>query len=347
LKVLVTGGAGYLGSVLIRSLLEVGYDVVCLDMLLFGRSSIESLKDTPKFKLVEADTRTFNPKILENVDIAIDLAAIAQPDPLEKLSKKLFHEINYLAPVRVAKLSKEYGIKKYIFPSTCSVYGFKEEISDETSSPNPIDNYAKTKVLAEKMLSSLCNKDFSVTFMRFSTLYGLSPKMRFDLVLNGMTLALFTTGKIKVMRDGTQWRPIVHVKDAVRAIIKVLEVDIEKVRGEIFNVGSNEQNFQIYSLAKLIGEAAGVDYDLEWYGEPDTRSYRVKFDKINQVLGFKTIYTPQHGVKEIFDGLQKGIIKDEPSTRVINWCTQLVKEEKLKVLNLPELHSFSDSKEGS
>ncbi|MEM0240964.1 MAG: NAD(P)-dependent oxidoreductase [Candidatus Nezhaarchaeales archaeon] len=323
MRVLVTGGAGYIGSVLIGALLDRGYNVICLDKLLFGDAGIKQYMGVSGFKLVVDDTRTFNPEVLNGVDAIVDLAAISQPDPLGHLEERLFYEINYRGPVRVANLGKKRGVKKYVFTSTCSVYGFQEGLISEESQPNPLENYAKTKLMAEKEIRPLSSKEFCVTILRLATVYGLSKKMRFDLVVNGMTLSLYKTGIIKVMRPGSQIRPVVHVADVAKAIINVIEVDESKVNGEIFNVGSNNQNYRIYDLAKLIGDSVGKPYRIEWYGESDTRSYNVDFTKIGRRLGFTTSYTPADGAREVYKALEDGAISDTPETHVISWWRTL------------------------
>jgi len=218
------------------------------------------------------------------------------------------------------------NVGKYIFASTCSVYGFQEELISEESQPNPLEEYAKTKLMAEKELKSLCSNQFCVTILRFAAVYGLSDRMRFDLVVNGMTLTLYKTGVIKVMRPGTQVRPVVHVVDVARAIITVIEAEEEKVHGETFNVGSNEQNYQIHKLAELIGNSINKPYRIEWYGEPDIRSYRVNFTKIREQLGFKTLYTPREGSIEIYKALENGQIAE---TNVIHWWKSLQDQGKI------------------
>lgn len=329
MKILVTGGAGYIGSVLLGQLLEKGYEVICLDRLIFGDIGIRNYIGANNFKLIRGDTRTFDPQILHSIDVVVDLAAISQPDPSGLLNKELFYSINYKGPVRIANLSKKYGVKRYIFASTCSVYGFQEGLISEKSSVNPLEEYAKTKLLAENELKSLCSDRFCVTILRFATVYGLSDKMRFDLVVNGMTLSLHKASVIKVMRPGTQVRPVVHVIDVARAIMTVMEAEMEKVCGEIFNVGSNEQNYQIYELAEVIGNSIGKPFDIEWYGEPDARSYRVDFTKIKNLLGFKTLYTPKEGAREIYRALEDGQITDTPETNVIRWWKLLQEQGKI------------------
>ena len=323
MRILVTGGAGYIGSVLIGRLLERGYSVVCLDKLFFGDKAVKPYMGMKDFKLVVEDTRTFNPEILKGVDTVVDLAAISQPDPLGRIRRKLYHEINYKGPLRVATLSRKHGVRKYIFTSTCSVYGSQEGLLSEVSQPKPLEEYARTKLMAEKELKPLSSKQFSVTILRLATVYGLSRKMRFDLVVNGMTLSLYKTGVIKVMRPGTQVRPVVHVADVVKAITTVIEAEDEEVNGETFNIGSNVQNYQIYQLAKLIGDSVGKPYRLEWYGEPDTRSYAVDFTKIRSRLGFTVSHTPTDGAREVYRALEDGEISDTPETRVIQWWRRL------------------------
>jgi len=323
MRVLVTGGAGYIGSVLIEGLLDRGYNVVCLDKLLFGDVGIKQYVGIGGFKLVVDDTRSFNSEVLNGVDAIVDLAAISQPDPLGHLEEQLFYEINYRGPVRVANLGKKHSVKRYIFASICSVYGFQEGVISEESQQNPLENYAKTKLMAEKEIRSLSSKEFCVTILRLATVYGLSKKMRFDLVVNGMTLSLYKTGVIKVMHPGTQIRPVVHVADVVKAIMNVIEADESKVNGEVFNVGSNSQNYRIYDLAKLVGDSIGKPYRTEWYGEPDTRSYNVDFTKIRRRLDFTTSYTPADGAREIYKALEDGVISDTPETWVISWWRTL------------------------
>jgi nucleoside-diphosphate-sugar epimerase len=238
LKVLVTGGAGYIGSVFVRELIKRGYNVTVLDLMLFGDSSLRDIVREKGVSVVKADVRSYDPSILRGQDAVVDLAAISQPDPQGFIDEKLFYEINYYAPVRTVNLAAKHGVEKYIFASTCSVYGFQERVVDESSPPNPLELYAKTKYMAEKGILSV--KGVTRTILRLATVYGLSPKMRFDLVVNAMTLTLFKEGRIRVGKPGEQKRPVVHVADVAEAIVKVLEAPKDVVDGEIFNVGSND-----------------------------------------------------------------------------------------------------------
>ncbi len=327
MKVLVTGAAGFLGSILTRMLLDKGYEVRALDRFFFPIDSLGSIKNNPNLEVIKADTRTFNPSFLNGVSIVIDLAAISQPDPQVLIDPALYYEINYLAPVRVATLSQLKGVKKYIFPSTCSVYGVQDHIVNETSKVNPIDAYAETKSLVEGPILKLNRADFNVTILRFATLYGFSPKMRYDLLLNGMTLSALQNNKIMILGDGEQRRPIVHVRDAARALIKVIESDESKVKGEVFNIGSNDQNFKVYEVADVI-KSNLVGIGSEFYGDPDLRSYQVNFDKAGRLMGYNTEFTPAYAIKEIAAALAEGS-KPVDANWVIRWWVKLSKEEKL------------------
>jgi len=326
MRVLVTGGAGYIGSTLLRLLLEKGYDVVCLDRFFFGYDSIKDVED--QIKVVKDDVRWFDPGILNGVDAVFDLAALSN-DPSGELDPQKTLDINYKGRVRVAKLSKKHGVKRYVLASSCSVYGFQEGILTEQSGVNPLTTYAKANVLAEREVLPLADNSFVVTVLRQATVYGFSYRMRFDLAINGMVLSLFKNGKLRIMRDGTQWRPFVHVKDTSRAFIEVMEADKEVVNGQIFNVGGNDQNFQIFDLAKLVAESCGLPFVYEWYGSPDKRSYRVSFDKIAKVLGFKPKYTPREGAREIFDALRDGRLSgDDLRTITVKWYKHLLEMQK-------------------
>jgi nucleoside-diphosphate-sugar epimerase len=327
-RYLVTGGAGYKGIPLTEHLLEKGNKVVCLDRYFFGEEPLEKIRKNKNFTSIQDDIRWFDPKILENVDVVIDLAALSN-DPSGELNPSKTLDINYLGRVRVAKLSKEYGVKRYIFASSCSVYGFNTEILDEKSDTNPLTTYAKSAVMGEKDVLHLADKDYTVTCLRFATVYGLSPRMRFDLAINAMSLILYRTGKIMVMRDGKQWRPFIHVRDVARAYETVSTADPEIVNGQILNVGSNEQNYQIYPLAEELGESLGKPYAIEWYGDPDKRSYRVNFDKITNNLDFHIKYTPNDAAKEIYKAIDEHRVDDNIRTKTVEWYKYLTESEKL------------------
>jgi len=332
LNLLITGGGGYLGCVLIPLLLEQGHNITCMDKLFFGEEPLKSFIDEIKF--LKEDIRTFNPSILDDIDVCVNLAAISQPDQAGVINPKLYYEINHSGCVRLAKLCKEHKIKRFIFTSSCSVYGFQNKLMSETSTPKALEAYGKSKLLAEQEILPLANDNFIVTILRPATMYGFSPKMRFDLVVNGMTWALHKFGKINVMRDGTQWRPNVHVKDVAFLISELLDISENKVQRAIFNVGSNEQNYQILPLAKIIGDSIEGTYELDWYGEPDTRSYKVDFSKLQNKLKFKIQYTVKDAVKTIYNKLsERKTVKDD-KTSVISWYKKISEEGYIKPINI-------------
>jgi nucleoside-diphosphate-sugar epimerase len=324
MQVLITGGAGYIGSVMIPILLERGYKVKCLDRFFFGKETLNDVMSNPNLELIKDDIRWFNPKILKGIDAVADLASLSN-DPSGELDPSKTFDINYLGRMRVAKLSKEYGVKRYILASTCSIYGFRDDITlDETSPTNPLTTYAKSNLMAEKDVLAISDSSFTVTVLRQATVYGLSPRMRFDLAINGMVLGLFKNKQIPVMRNGDQWRPFIHIRDTAKAFVTVIENPDEKVNGEIFNVGSNEQNYQIHPLAEMIGEVLPIPLKIEWYGSPDKRSYRVSFDKIKKILKFKADYTPKEGALEVYEALESGKVTDSLKTKTVEWYKHLL-----------------------
>ncbi|WP_448583928.1 NAD-dependent epimerase/dehydratase family protein [Thermocrinis sp.] len=325
-KVLITGAGGYIGCRLVEYLQDKGYEIKALDRFYFGKERLQRLITDSKVELVEKDIRLFDPEILKGVDVVIDLAALSN-DPTGELDPVKTWSINYLGRFRVAVLSKVMGVKRYILPSSCSVYGFQEEIVSENSPVNPLTTYAKANYKAEVDIKKLIDDKFSVVILRFATVYGYSPRMRFDLAINGMVRGFFKNGKIPILRDGTQYRPFVHVMDVCKAIHLAMEAEEDKVKGEVFNVGSKEQNVQIFELAQRVAKAIGVEFNYEWYGLPDHRSYRVNFDKIKDVLGFYPDYTIEDGAKEIYDALKSGILDpDDPTTITVEWYKKLISE---------------------
>ncbi len=327
MKVLVTGGAGYIGSILCRVLLERGHDVVCLDRFFFGKDSLKDVAD--KITFLNEDIRWFDPGLLEGVDAVLDLASLSN-DPSGELDPQKTLDINYKGRVRMATLAKKHGVKRYVLASSCSVYGFQDGVLTEESPTNPLTTYARASANAEKEILPLADKNFTATVVRQATVYGFSYRMRFDLAINGMALGFFKNGQIPIMRDGKQWRPFVHVKDTSNAFATIIESDPDLVSGETFNVGSNEQNVQIFGVAQDVAEAINLPFKYEWYGSTDNRSYRVNFDKIYKQLGYKTKYTPKDGAKEVYDALKAGTLNgDDPRTITVKWYKHLVESQAL------------------
>ena len=322
MKVLVTGAGGYIGSVLVPMLLEVGHEVVAVDRFLFGREVLP--QEAHGLTVVQEDVRRIRTTILEGVDAVVDLAALSN-DPAGELDPEKTWEINHRARVRLARMAKERGVRRYLLPSSCSVYGFQDGVLDESSPPNPLTTYAKANLQAEREVLPLADAHFVVVVIRQATVYGYSPRMRFDLAINGMVRGFFRNGKIPILRDGTQWRPFVHVRDTCRAILMLLDAPGDRVNAEVFNVGADDQNVQIMALAQRVANALGVPFSYEWYGLPDHRSYRVSFRKISERLGYRTVHTIEEGAREVYQALREGQVDaDDPRTITVSWYKHLL-----------------------
>jgi len=319
--VLVTGAGGYIGTTLVPMLLEENYRVRALDRYFFGR---ELLPEHHHLEIVREDARVIKAQHLEGVDYVIDLVAISN-DPSGEHFQQETYDINYEARAATARLAKAAGVKRYVLPSSCSIYGFQppEVIADERTPTNPLTTYAKANEMAERDVLPLSSRDFVAVVLRQATVYGFSPRMRFDLAINGMTYGAWKTGVLPLMRDGTQWRPMVHVKDTARAQLFMLTADADKVNGQIFNVGSAENNYQLGPLAEKVAAIVPRDVRIEWYGDPDHRSYRVSFDKIYR-LGYRALYRAEDGVSDISEALQSGRIDRTTKTITLDWYRELV-----------------------
>lgn len=323
--VLVTGAGGYIGTTLVPMLLAEGYDVRALDRYFFGR---ELLPAHAHLDIVQEDARLVKSEHLKGIDYVIDLVAISN-DPSGEQFKQETLAINRDARVATARLAKAAGVKRYILPSSCSIYGFQapEVIADETTKTNALTTYAKANEMAEQAILPLASDDFVCVVIRQATVYGFSPRMRFDLAINGMTFGAWKTGVLPLMRDGTQWRPMIHVKDTARAQIFLLTADANKINGQIFNVGSEANNYQLGPLAEKVATAVrditSRDVKIEWYGEPDRRSYRISFDKISS-LGYRALYKAEDGVKDICEALQTGQIDRTTRTITLDWYRELI-----------------------
>lgn len=322
MRVLVTGAGGYVGSVLVPMLLERGHEVVALDRFFFGRETLPP--EGQGLRVLRGDIRWLPPDVLEEVEAVIDLAALSN-DPTGELDPQKTWEINHRGRVRIASLGKQRGVRRYILPSSCSVYGFQEGLLDEGSPTRPLTTYARANLEAERDVLRLADHGFCVVVLRQATLYGFSPRMRFDLAINGMVRGLYQRGRVPVLRDGTQWRPFVHVRDAARAMILTLEAPASLVNGEVLNVGSDDQNMQILPLARAVADSLGLPFEYEWYGLPDHRSYRVTFRKIREILGFEPERTPSEGAKEVYEALRRGAVSpDDPRTITVGWYKHLL-----------------------
>ncbi len=305
MKILVTGERGYIGTVLVPMLLERDYEVCGLDSDLFERctfygeiADIESLRKDIR-DIMEDDLRGF--------DAILHLAGLSN-DPLGDLNPDITHDINCAATLRLGALAKQAGVKRFIFSSSCSTYGAAgNDAIDETAEFNPVTPYGKSKVEAEIGLARLADENFSPTFMRSATAYGVSPRLRFDLVLNNLTAWAYTTGKVLLKSDGTPWRPIVHIADIARAFIAALEAPPELVHKEAFNVGQREENYRISELAKIVTEVVpGSQVSFAEGAGPDKRNYRVDCSKIFRVLpNYKPVWSARRGVEELYETYQQ------------------------------------------
>ena len=325
MKIAVTAGGGYIGTSLVPLLLQSGHDVTVIDRFFFGQSLLESAPHRDRLRLVRDDTRWFDGKLLVGHDAVIDMAALSN-DPAGELDPWKTYDINYLGRSRVARLAREAEVPRYILTSSCSIYGFRDGMIDETTPPNPLTAYARANVFAEQDTLPLATEKFCPMAVRFATLYGLSGRMRFDLAINAMVLGARSSGKIPIMKDGTQWRPFLHVRDAAGALLSLLSAEPERIRSRVFNIGSDDQNYQIAKLAELIAGSMSRPPSLEWYGDPDRRSYRVSFRRAREELGFAPKLTPVDATKEIEAALEAGTLKMVPQSKTVEWYRHLLED---------------------
>ncbi|MFQ5952899.1 MAG: aminotransferase class I/II-fold pyridoxal phosphate-dependent enzyme, partial [Candidatus Omnitrophota bacterium] len=306
--IFVTGGAGYLGSTVCQKLLDKGYAVKCYDNLFYGSKGVESLIGDKNFKLIKANTVYIDnhEDELRDCYAVIHLAELAN-DPSCDLEPEMTEVFNFHMPVKLAHLAKKNNVKRFIFGSSCSVYGqgYNEHLT-EYAPLNPLTRYAESKVKVESELLKLADSDFCMSILRQATLFGYSKRMRFDLSLNIMTKHAFADKKVIVLGGGEQWRPFLHVVDSANAFLAALEAEEKAVHGEIFNVGSDDLNYTIKDLADEVKNCLPeTEVEIADVGV-DRRSYRVNFNKINKVLGYSTKKTLKDGVTEILHGFQRG-----------------------------------------
>ena len=299
MKVLVTGINGYIGTVLGQELIKAGHEIVGFDTGYYKGAWLYDMPDFKEPKIINKDIREITEKDLLGFDAVAHLAELSN-DPLGETDPEITYKVNHKGTIKLAKIAKKAGISRFIYFSSCSVYGASDDVADEATPVNPLTAYAKAKVLNEAALQKLADDNFSPIIFRNATVYGASPRLRFDLVVNNLAGLAYTTKEIKMQSDGTPWRPLVHVLDVCRAVLIALKTPEEQIRNQIVNVGDTNSNYQIKDIAKIIGDTfPGCSVSLNKNGA-DKRNYRVNFDKIKTVLpGFECKYDVTFGAKEL------------------------------------------------
>jgi nucleoside-diphosphate-sugar epimerase len=334
MRVLITGHKGYIGSVMAPMLVEQGFEVVGLDSDIFEDCAFsDPIAEIPE---IRKDIRDIELDDLTGFQAIIHLAAISN-DPIGNLNPQLTYQINHLASVRLARLAKEAGVERFLFSSSCSMYGASSDDSlTEEADFNPVTPYAHSKVLVEQDVALLASETFSPTFLRNATAYGASPRLRFDLVINNLTAHAYTTGLVYLMSDGTPWRPVVHIEDITRAFIAALRAPRKVVHNQAFNVGVNSENYRVRELAEIVQEVVpDCRIEIAPGAGPDLRNYRVDFSKIARVLpGFKPVWNARRGAEQLYEAYQQVNLQkadfDGPRFRRIDHIKDLLASGRLE-----------------
>jgi nucleoside-diphosphate-sugar epimerase len=320
MRIVVTGGAGYIGSTIVPVLLEDGHQVTIIDRLYFGDAHIRPTADRfpGALTIARADVRRVDPRVFEGADALVDLAGISN-DPSCELDPDLTRSVNLEGALRVARLAQAAGAKRIVFASSCSVYGHGAGLClSEDSEPNPVSLYASCKAQAEKgVLDLAASTGIAATVLRLATVFGLSARMRFDLAVNVMTKNAYVARKIVVDGGGQQWRPFVHVRDVAEAVRRVLAAPLDRVKSQVVNVGSSDNNVRIKNLAYRVRDLVPGTEIVMAPTDPDLRDYNVSFDKLGEMLDFRPHRTIEEGIGEVLGALRSGAV--DPDDR--RWYT--------------------------
>jgi nucleoside-diphosphate-sugar epimerase len=303
MRILVTGHRGYIGSVMVPILLAEGHDIVGLDSDLYERCAFPGGGAIADIPTLRKDVRDVEAADLDGFEACIHLCALSN-DPLSDLNPAITHDINHRGSVRLAELAKQAGVRRFLLASSCSNYGAAgEDMLDETGRLSPVTAYGQSKVLAERDIAPLAGDGFCPTFLRPATAYGVSPRLRLDVVLNNLVACAVTTGLIVLKSDGTPWRPIVHIEDISRAFAAALRAPPDLIAGRAFNVGRTDQNYRIAEIAAIVAETVpGCRIEIAPGAGPDTRSYRVSFERIARALpGFRPRWDARQGARQLYD----------------------------------------------
>jgi nucleoside-diphosphate-sugar epimerase len=326
--ILITGAGGYIGSVLTSAAIAKGHQVTAVDRFFFGQEALRDVAGNERFYILRNDIRDLTPRDFEGVDAVFDLAALSN-DPSSDLDPSLTEAVNFKGRLHVATCAKEAGVGRYILSSSCSVYGHGETSALTEESPTaPLTTYAKSSLRAEEETAKLASADFCWSTIRNATVFGLSPRMRFDLVVNLMTLNAVQKGRIFVLGGGRQWRPLVHVRDVAHCFLSIVDAPTNVVNRQVFNLGL--ANYQVLRLAYIVRETLPFRIEIEVApDDTDKRDYNVSFDKIKRVLGFEVEQTIPDGIREVYEALKSGQTEATAKTSTVGWYRNIIEADRL------------------